>query len=481
MTQSFSELLDQVRNGLKVCSDSREVRPGDLFIAVPGVSSNGQAYISHALERGAAVIVSEQHSLGLPSGVREVPVASARKALGSLASAACGTDRASCRVVAVTGTNGKTSVTYLLEHILTRAGYRVGVLGTVGCRWPGGEEALGMTTPDCLSIHRIIAKMIADGVNYVLLEASSHALDQDRLAGLTVDAAVFTNLTQDHLDYHHDFETYFRAKRRLFTPEDGQRPVPVVNVDDPYGLRLARELGTGVGFGLQEPLAPVEGVAGLCPDSMCLSREGIRFTVSWHGEAIAFLSPMVGRHNLSNLLAAAGAALALGISPKDFPDMSGCHGAPGRLERIANSRGLHIFVDYAHTPDALENVGRTLQDLDFNRVFVVFGCGGDRDRTKRPLMARAAAGYGDLIFMTSDNPRTEDPEKIMDDIEPGFPSGTDVVREADRRTAIGLALEAMRPGDALLVAGKGHEAYQIIGTEKFSFHDGQVIRELLEC
>jgi UDP-N-acetylmuramoyl-L-alanyl-D-glutamate--2,6-diaminopimelate ligase len=475
------KLRDQVRNGRNVRSDSREVREGDIFVAVPGITSHGRAYISDAVQRGATAVVSEEHCLELPAGVEQIVVENVRDALGVLAGAACGTERPTFQLVAVTGTNGKTSVTYLLEHMLTRAGKRVGVVGTVGCRWPGGEEQSSMTTPDCLSLHRLLGTMARDGVDCVLMEASSHALDQDRLAGLDPDVAVFTNLTQDHLDYHRTFESYYQAKAKLFFGRRGRRPVPVVNMGDAYGSRLLADLGTGIGYTLPPCSGTDPGVRELCPETVRLYRDGIGLTIGFEGASITFRSPMVGRHNALNLLAALGGALALGVDPARLPDMSACPGAPGRLERVPNTRGLHLFVDYAHTPDALENVSRTLSELDFERLFVVFGCGGDRDRTKRPLMGQAVARYADRIFMTSDNPRTENPEEIMDDIEPGFPVGVNVVREADRRNAIRLALDAMQAGDALLVAGKGHEAYQIVGTKRISFHDGQVIRELLEC
>ena len=473
--------MDQVRNGRRVCSNSRDVQPGDVFVAVPGVSSDGHAYIFDAVRRGATTIVSGRDCSGSVGGVELVLVKDARKALGALAGAAFRTEQRDCRVVAVTGTNGKTSVTYLLEHMLSRAGKKVGVLGTIGCRWPGGEMTSSMTTPDCLSLHRLVGTMALDGVDCVLMEASSHALDQERLAGLNPDVAVFTNLTQDHLDYHQTFDSYYRAKAKLFSERQGRRPSAVVNVEDAYGRRLLNELRTGVGFSLPPCPEAVAGTGMLCPEKVHLSRDGIRLEVLFNNVPVVFRSPLVGRHNASNLLAALGAALALGVAPSRLPDMSECHGAPGRLERIPNQRGLHLFVDYAHTPDALVNVCCTLKDLDFKRLFVVFGCGGDRDRTKRPLMGRAVAAHADRIFVTSDNPRTEDPEKIMDDIQNGFPAGAEVVRDGDRRSAIRKALGAMQAGDALLVAGKGHEAYQIVGSKRISFHDGQVIRELLEC
>lgn len=477
--RSWEELKDQVRSGRVVRTHSAQVRPGDVFLALPGTRAHGELFIAEAVARGATTVVVGPDREGREThGAAVLEHPDPRKALGELAAEHFGTGRQCPQLVGVTGTNGKTTVTCLVEHLLRSAGHCVGVIGTIGARWPGGEAKPGMTTPDCWTLHELLARMRDQNVDLVCMEVSSHALDQQRTAGLRFEAAVLTNVTQDHLDYHGDMEQYFQAKAKLFAPgPDGPRH-RVLNADDPFGLRLLQGC-KGLGYGMDQDRLPerdfLHGKAAWC------TRRGLGLDMCTTEASWRLESPLVGRHNAANLLAAQGTGLCLGLEPRDMQALREFQGVSGRLERIANARDLDIFVDYAHTPDALENVLQALKALDFSRIIVVFGCGGDRDRTKRLPMSQAVARWADVAVLTSDNPRHEDPEAIMDDAWPGLRDCGLALREADRRTAIDRALELMRPGDALLVAGKGHEITQQIGAEKLPFHDPTVIRELLEC
>ena len=472
----WEELKTKVRQGLPVKTHSGRVEPGDVFVALPGTRHDGSMYIDQALERGAAYIVASNvnrwaHDVSAEFLLHPFP----QQGLGELAAAYFGTENLGMKVVGITGTNGKTTTAFMVEHLLTAAGMKVGVIGTVAVRWPGHCRDAVMTTPDCWSLHEILARMKQDGVDVVCMEVSSHALDQDRIAGVVCDVAVFSNLTQDHLDYHHNLESYFLAKAKLFQPSAESMPFGIINGDDPYGRRLLENRPYAMGYGLQNTgtsPAYLSGVLHAC------SRSGLDLEMTSAGASWRFHSPLVGRHNAMNLLAAAGVALALGLEGRDMHHLASFAGVCGRLQRIANPRGLDIFVDYAHTPDALEKVCQSLDCLDFQRLIVVFGCGGDRDPLKRPLMGEAVAATTDLAIVTSDNPRHEDPEAIIDEIMPGMAHGrAQIVRESDRKKAIHRALDVMKPGDALLIAGKGHETYQQIGDEKFPFNDALVVKE----
>jgi UDP-N-acetylmuramoyl-L-alanyl-D-glutamate--2,6-diaminopimelate ligase len=396
--------------------------------------------------------------------------------LGALAAAQYKTDQKKPFLVGITGTNGKTTVSYLVEHLLRSAGKDCGVLGTINYRWKGKERHADLTTPGCLDLHAMLAEMAEDGVEAVCMEVSSHALDQQRTAGLAFDLAVFTNLTQDHLDYHQDMETYFQVKSRLFTTASR---ASVLNFDDAYGLRLAGLSTPGRGYSLNK--VDVPGWPCLQGSIQRMDRSGQ--VLSLHEPKLgqwSLRSGLVGRHNASNLLAAQAVGLELGLGPQDFRALESCTGPPGRLERISNKLGLYVFVDYAHTPDALDNVLVALKELDFRRLIVVFGCGGDRDPGKRPLMGQAVARHADLAVLTSDNPRHEDPEQIMHEVMPGLQDCPQVMCNPDRRQAIHMGLEATGPLDALVIAGKGHECTQQIGDQKLPFSDAQVVRGYLD-
>lgn len=477
--RDWTTLKALVREGLPVRADSRRVEPGDAFVAVSGPNADGARFIPQALERGAAWVVAESAD-GWPSGAGAALVVrpDTRLALGELAALSFGADRPGFLLAGVTGTNGKTTITYLVEHILARAGLPTGVIGTVEYRWRGHTRPAVNTTPGCLTLHSLLAEMTREGCVGAVMEVSSHALDQDRVAGLAFDAAALTNVTQDHLDYHRDMESYFQAKRRLFTTYLRDPSRAVLNFDDACGRRLLREFPQAVGFGLTPYEGPGRKLSGKVLSS---TGRGLRMEMAFAGETWQMASPLVGAFNASNLLAAQGLALALGLPVAALGSLADCAGAPGRLERVDNTRGLNVFVDYAHTPDALDNVLRVLRGLDFERVIAVFGCGGDRDRTKRPLMAQAVARWADVAVLTSDNPRHEDPLAIMDDALPGLAGARRTLARQDRREAIAQALEMATPRDAVLIAGKGHEDYQDICGVKHPFHDASIVREILGC
>jgi UDP-N-acetylmuramoyl-L-alanyl-D-glutamate--2,6-diaminopimelate ligase len=469
-------MLEALRRGARLRDHSGRVEPGDVFVALPGTRVRGTRYIQDAVARGASFVVSPE-LMALPDGADAGLVVrpDITRAMGELARIAYGTDQHRFQLTGITGTNGKTTVSYLIEHILKQAGKKVGIVGTIAYRWPGTEQEAALTTPGCLEIHELLNRMAAADVDAVCMEVSSHGLEQGRVAGLDFDVALFTNLTQDHLDYHQDMEAYFQSKRKLFFPQGTSRPRGVVNLDDPYGSRLFSELDQGLGFSL-------EGHG----DERCLhgritslGREGLELACRHQNRTWTVQSRMIGRHNGSNILAAQALALELGLDPDAFAVIRDFAGVPGRLERIQNRRGLHVFVDYAHTPDALENVISSVRDLGFARVIVLFGCGGDRDRAKRPKMGRAVTRHADLAILTSDNPRHEDPGSIIRDVRPGLQSGCEVLEEPDRRKAIRLGLDRLGSEDILIVAGKGHEDTQQIGDQKIPFHDAGVVQELL--
>jgi len=473
----------------RVTGDSRAVGPGSLFFAIRGGRSDGHAFAAEAARRGAAAVVAEHPVECAPALLLLAP--STRRAMALAASNFFGRPGEAMKLGAVTGTNGKTTVTWLVEACAGAAGVPSAVMGTVTHRWPGGSRAASHTTPESTELAATLATARDAGARLAVLEVSSHALAQERAAGLSFDVAAFTNLTRDHLDYHGDLETYFRAKRRLFSDHLKPSGVAVVNADDPFGSRLAAEFeltrgGSSWRYGLRagRELTALGARSGL---------SGIEAKLATPAGTIALRSPLVGAHNLENLLCAAGLALSAGL-PRDAVErgLSTCPGAPGRLERIA-ARGVTAFVDYAHTDDALAHALSALRALEPRRLLVVFGCGGDRDRGKRPLMGEAAGRAADLAVVTSDNPRTEEPEAIIAEIVPGLERAgvpclaasraragdAGYVVVPDRREAIALALSAARAGDAVLIAGKGHEDYQVVGVEKRPFDDREEARRAL--
>lgn len=476
-------LADLVRRERRdICVDSRQATPGSVFVATPGAVMDGAQFIPAAVDAGATTVVCIPgcpQAQGLPAGVQVVETADPRAAVWHLAQARYGTDQLRLRLLGVTGTNGKTTTAYLLERLYSALGYKVGVIGTVSYRWPGHVEDAPLTTPDCLSLHRMLAAMQEAGVEVAIMEVSSHALSQQRVGGLLFDGAVFSNLTQDHLDYHQDMEHYFQAKAQLFCTLPRRDKALAVNADDPWGRKLLDLCPQALSFGLHG-----EGIPGrrhLAGRIVSSSTEGLWLEMRLDDQRWELHSPLVGAFNAANLMAVQALALECGVEPANFRVLEDFYGVPGRLERVANARNLDIFVDYAHTPDALVNVLRALRGAGFQRIITVFGCGGNRDRTKRPLMGQAVARYSDVAVLTSDNPRFEDPDAIIADVLPGLEGAKEVLVEPSRREATARALSMLRPGDALLVAGKGHEDYQLIAGVKHHYSDQETIRELLSC
>lgn len=461
-----------LEHGANLGTHSGRIMPGDVFVAMPGIRVNGAQYIDEAIDRGARTIVHDVKVPVVPrADVLYVPVEDPAQVLGILAPLAFGTKDRMPHVVGITGTNGKTTTAYLVHYLLEHNTLSVGLMGTVQYSWPGMSVPANMTTPDTLTLHQTVGQMVKSGVSHLVMEISSHALDQERIAGLPVEVGVFTNLTQDHLDYHQDMDRYFQAKARLFRHPPQGCALGVVNADDAYGLRLKKERPELMSYGL--------GQADLQAEILSAGTWGTHLVMKYHSQTWELRTTLVGRHNVYNLLACQGTGLLLGLETKQLACLADAPGAPGRLERVPNNRGLDIFVDYAHTPDALEKVSLALKSMGFQRLLVVFGCGGDRDTSKRPLMGQAVSQYADIAVLTSDNPRTEDPQTIMDQVLPGLDGPLEIICEPDRRKAIGLAIDRMHSGDALLIAGKGHEDYQIIGTEKRHFSDFEVVREYL--
>ena len=471
----------------RVTGDSRQVVPGAVFFALPGARADGHAFAAEAARLGAVAVVAERAVECAPALLLLAP--SARRAMALAAAALHGRPGDALRLAAVTGTNGKTTVSYLVEACLAAAGVPAGVLGTITHRWPGAERPATHTTPESTEVQGLLAEARAAGARAVVMEVSSHALAQERVAGLRFAVAGFTNLTRDHLDYHGDMDGYFAAKRRLFTEHLAPEAVAVVNARDPWGAKLADQLGPGRRvwrYGTRSEDA-------LRADEITLGLAGIAASLQTPLGPLSLRSPLVGLHNVENLLCAVGMALGLGVPTEAVArGLAASHGAPGRLERI-DGPGFPVFVDYAHTDDALARALDALRALSPRRLLAVFGCGGDRDRGKRPLMGAAAGRAADLTIVTSDNPRTEDPLRIVGEILPGVEQAgrrrlsaaeavageAGYVVEPDRRAALELAVACARPGDAVLVAGKGHEDYQLVGTEKRHFDDREEARRAL--
>ena len=480
------EILDQ-RGDMSclvdaITDDSRAVAGGSLFVAVKGERVDGHGFVEQAIKAGAVGVVAQTP---VPSGpVPFVLVAESRKALGLLGSRFHGDPSAQLKMIAVTGTNGKTTTTYLCKALLEGIGQRVGLIGTVG--YQIGQETLpaSHTTPGALDLQELLSKMVESGLAAAVMEVSSHALALDRTSGCEYDMAVFTNLTQDHLDFHHTMEEYFEAKLRLFTGLAGGRKGgkrAFINMDDPRGTAVRAACPVPAwGYAIQNQ-------ADLRAGQVRLSLTGTTFTAATPAGTFTVESRLVGEHNVYNLLGAIGVALHAGATPDQICEAT-AHiiNIPGRFERVSSGQDFTVVVDYAHTEDALLRLLTAAQTLKAGRIITVFGCGGDRDRGKRPKMGRTAVEYSDVVVLTSDNPRTEDPMAILREVEVG-------VRDAlkrrghvqyhlvpDRREAISAAIREAHRGDMVLIAGKGHEDYQIIGTKKFHFDDREVAREAIQ-
>ena len=469
--------------------DSRQMCEGDAFFALRGVVSDGHGFIKSAIASGAKVVVCEE----LPeqvAGVTYLLVDNSRQAMAYLASTFYGNPTQDMQAVGVTGTNGKTTVTYLLEAILNQAGLSPAVIGTINYRFGDDLRQAPHTTPESLDLMKQVRDFRQNGARSLVMEVSSHALDQYRADGVHFKVGVFTNLTPEHLDYHQHMEAYFASKYHLFKellPRDHGRAV--INVDDEYGRRLSEMLPEAMTCG-------VNNDADIYAEAMDVSLRGISGRVVTPIGVVAVNTPLLGDYNVENLLCAIGAAVALEISPADITaGLAHATGVPGRLEQIENDREAVVLVDYAHTGDALRRVIEAMQKLSPRRILTVFGCGGDRDRSKRPIMAKVAAMGSDIAIATSDNPRTEDPQQILADVRTGLEEvyarewskaeassghGKGYVVIEDRREAIEFAVSLLQPNDLLLVAGKGHEDYQILGSGRIHFDDREELRKALQ-
>ncbi len=467
--------LDRPISGLAL--DSRRVVPGSLFFALPGLRTDGAAYVDEAIAKGAVAVVTERMPSHPPAQVTFLQVADARATLARVARAYHQFPDREMEVVGVTGTNGKTTVAHLAKFFLAAEGERIGLLGTVHYDLGARTVPSFKTTPEASDIFGLLAQMRGVGCRTVVMEASSHGIDQRRVLGLEFAAAVFTNLTQDHLDYHPSLEAYFEVKTRLFTGATGPVPrIAVINLDDAHGERL-----TGLVPGAVRTVTFGESArASVRAENITLGFKGATFRLVWPGGACDVVSPLLGRYNVSNVLAAAATAWALGRDPAAFlPRLAAFAGVPGRMERIEEGQKFNVLVDYAHTDDALRNALGMLRLITPGRLYTVFGCGGNRDRRKRPLMVSAVQDFADHAFATADNPRNEPIAQIFGDMSTGVSRPEKITWQEDRRRALSLALDACRPGDSLLVAGKGHETYQEYADTIVPFDDRQVLRELI--
>jgi UDP-N-acetylmuramoyl-L-alanyl-D-glutamate--2,6-diaminopimelate ligase len=460
-----------------VAYDSRRVTPGAVFVALRGLKADGAAFAAQAMARGAVLVVAETPQSEGDTAPRLV-VSDARLALALLADALYDHPSRRLRVVGVTGTNGKTTTSFLLASIFEAAGWRSGLLGTVTYRLGAEEREASRTTPEAPDVQQLLAEMLRNGCSAAVMEVSSHALALKRVEGMRFAAGIFTNLTRDHLDFHEDMESYFQAKRRLFEMLPPDAPA-IVNIDDPRGPSVLEVARRSMTFALSRD-------ADVTPDGIEFTLHGLAFDLRTPAGTVRIESRLVGRPNVSNILAASATAIALGL-PLDAvaQGVRSLRGVPGRFEVVSSPDDeVTVIVDYAHTDDALRNLLETARPLAPRRLITLFGCGGDRDRTKRPLMGMVAARLSDVVVITSDNPRSEDPGRIIDDIKRGIPSAQSgraqqVLAIVDRREAIERAVEQGEPGDVLLIAGKGHEKYQQIGDRVLPFDDAEVARAAL--
>ncbi|HSO67722.1 MAG TPA: UDP-N-acetylmuramoyl-L-alanyl-D-glutamate--2,6-diaminopimelate ligase [Desulfatirhabdiaceae bacterium] len=473
---------------------AQDVRPGGLFVAIPGQKSDGYDFIPTAVANGAAAVVATRVPV-TPIDAAVILVTDARHALAALAHQFYGRPSEHLTIIGITGTNGKTTTAFLIERILKKAGFAVGVIGTLNYRYQDMVFDNPMTTPESLDLQRILSDMLHVGVTHVIMEASSHAIALRRIDCCWMDVGVFTNLTQDHLDFHGTLDAYWNVKKGMFTGHLSEGPkrsraAAVINCNDPRGEELYNALHINrfcVGFSEDYPVQIA---------MMKTHMDGADGVITTPLGMFQFKTSLIGRHNVENILCATAACVTLNISLKTIREsIESVSFVPGRLQQVFNDRLRHVFVDYAHTPDALMNVLRTIQEIASHRIICVFGCGGDRDKDKRPMMGQIAARQADLLVVTSDNPRSEDPMDIILQIEKGIQteqippvlaneltpnfSGKRYVIEPDRKKAIYLAIRVSGIGDVILIAGKGHETYQIIGGQKFPFDDREIAASAL--
>ena len=460
--------LDQNISGLS--TNSWACKPGNLFLGMPGTRVDGGDFWSSALDAGAvAALVSPQVDLPTDSEALVLPITDMTTACALLAAAFYDHPSQKMPLVGVTGTNGKTTTTHLVEYVLTQAQQPTALLGTLYARWPGHQSTATHTTPFAIDLQDQLAQAVTAGCQYGVMEVSSHALAQKRILGCQFAVALFTNLTQDHLDYHKDLDDYFEAKALLFQP-GYLKGKAILNLDDPYARKLIERLPQDQVW----TYSTQSQAADLWTSQLVYGSTGVSGQVQTPVGAAAFELPLVGQFNVENFLAAVGAGLALSLDLDPIvAALATFPGVPGRMQQITvqPQQDVSVVVDYAHTPDSLENLLKAARPFVKGQMVCVFGCGGDRDRTKRPKMGGIAATLADRVVVTSDNPRTEDPQKILADVVEGIPKTVQPTVEGDRRTAIAQAILEAQPGDTILIAGKGHEDYQILGTEKIHFDD----------
>ena len=478
---------------------SHRVRKGFLFAALRGMEADGHQFIGKAIERGAeAVLLEQEREIGNRTMIL---VPNSRQALARISSNFYGNPSSQVKLIGITGTNGKTTTTYLLESILKKAGCAVGVIGTVNYRYGEKRTSAPNTTPESLDLQRILWEMTGEGITHVIMEVSSHGLDLDRVFGCQFDSVIFTNFTSDHLDYHKTLRQYFESKKKLFSDSLmnslKDRRFAVTNHDDPRGEEIVEGINLPI---IRYGLSPSSDISA---DQLASTFDGLSFRIRTPKGEFSIHSKLIGGFNLHNILAATAAGMAMDLPLETLKDgVEGLDGVPGRFEKVENQRGIRVIVDYAHTHDALERVLLGLKSIlesspqSDGKVITVFGCGGDRDRTKRPLMGEVAGRYSDLSILTSDNPRTEDPFAIIEEVEKGLKSlpleewhqgeigawrlKKGYLKIPDRREAIQMAIHLAQPLDTVLIAGKGHEDYQIIGRERFPFDDRIEARKALE-
>lgn len=464
----------------RLCTNSQACQPGDLFIGMPGTRVDGGEFWRGAIASGAiAAIVTPQATTKQPATEEQYLIQSEDivTTCGELAAAFYDYPAQRLNLIGVTGTNGKTTTTHLIEYFLLQSQLPTALFGTLYTRWQGYQKTATHTTPFAVDLQSQLAAAVAAGSQCGIMEVSSHALSQGRVKGCSFEVGVFTNLTQDHLDYHKDMEDYFQAKALLFA-EEYLKGKAIINLDDEYGKRLIEQLDKDRvwSYSVSNPEADIY------TSNLNYQATGVSGNLHTPEGEIPFTSPLVGQFNIANLLAATGTALHLGVKLSVISaTLTQFNGVPGRMERVQvkDRQDISVIVDYAHTPDSLENLLKASRPFIKGKMICVFGCGGDRDRTKRPLMGKIAAQLADVAVVTSDNPRTENPQQILDDVVAGIPDDTEFIVVADRGKAIAQAISNAQPGDGVLIAGKGHEDYQILGTEKVHFDDREQAKEAL--
>ncbi|MGB8954776.1 MAG: UDP-N-acetylmuramoyl-L-alanyl-D-glutamate--2,6-diaminopimelate ligase [Tumebacillaceae bacterium] len=463
-----------------ITTDSRSAAPGSLFVALRGYTVDGHDYVQKAVEAGASAVVVEQAIEGLAAP--QVVVRDTRAAIAVLASVFYRHPSKKMKLIGITGTNGKTTTTFLIDRVLQDAGFKTGLIGTIIARIGDEEIEMVNTTPEALELQTMFKRMHDIGTQYVVMEVSSHAVELKRVAGIDFHTAIFTNLTQDHLDYHETMEAYRHAKSKFFSQlgstyadDLADNKFAIVNVDDPEAdFFIAASMAQGITYGIDNP-------SDVRATNVQIKAEGVSFSVESYAGTLDFHLQMTGKFSVYNALAAIAACLVEGISLQQIKEsLESVAGVNGRFERVRAGQDFQVIVDYSHTPDSLENAMKTVREFAKGNVYCIVGCGGDRDAGKRPIMAKIAADYADLAILTSDNPRTEDPERILDDMEAGVAGMQGrYVRITDRTVAIKFAVEKAKADDVILIAGKGHETYQIIGRTKHHFDDREVAAQAI--